>query len=131
MDPPQAEPCEHPRRDLACGGTSILIWVVPAIILAITANIDGPYRLVAWPVLLAFMGGACLINARRCGRLHCYVTGPFFLLLGVFALLYGLGAFSLGPHGWQWLVNTLLIGGCVLTCVPEWLFGRYARRSTP
>ena len=107
---------------------SILIWVVPAIILAITAGFGGPYLVVIWPVLLTFMGGACLLNAKRCGRLHCYITGPFFLILAVVSLLYGLGIVSLGPHGWQWLVDVLLIGGCVLTCVPEWLFGRYVRR---
>src|SRR5258708_4709121 len=71
------------------------------------------------------MAAECLVNARRCGRLHCFITGPFFLLLAGVSLLYGLGVLPLGPHGWQWLVNTLLIGGCVLTCVPEWLFGRY------
>ncbi len=87
------------------------------------------YPAVLWPALLAFMAAACLVNARRCGRLHCFITGPFFLLLAGVSLLYGLGVLPLGPHGWQWLVNTLLIGGCVLTCVPEWLFGRYIRRG--
>ncbi len=87
------------------------------------------YPAVLWPALLAFMAAACLVNARRCGRLHCFITGPFFLLLAGVSLLYGLGVLRLGPHGWQWLVNTLLIGGCVLTCVPEWLFGRYIRRG--
>ena len=127
---PQAPDCECPpkERDFACGGMSILIWVVPAIILAVTAGLGGPYLVVIWPVLLTFMGGACLLNAKRCGRLHCYITGPFFLILAVVSLLYGLGIVSLGPHGWQWLVDVLLIGGCVLTCVPEWLFGRYVRR---
>lgn len=121
--------CPPERRDLACGGMSILIWIVPAVILGISANVGGPYRLILWPVLLAFMGGACLVNAKRCGRLHCFITGPFFLLLAGLSLLYGLGFVPLGPHGWQWLVNTLFIGGCALTFLPEWLFGKYIRRS--
>ena len=106
---------------------SILVWVVPAIILAGTATLGVPYLVVIWPVLLAFMGGACLLNARRCGRLHCFITGPFFLILALVSLLYGLGILPLGQHGWQWLVDALFIGGCVLTCVPEWLFGKYLR----
>ncbi|MDE2197040.1 MAG: hypothetical protein KGJ56_07610 [Gammaproteobacteria bacterium] len=122
------EPTSH-GRDLACGGFSILIWIVPTILLVAAVAMGGVYPVIAWPVLLVFMGGACVLNARRCGRLHCFITGPFFLLLAAMALLYGLGILPLGQHGWQWLVDVLLIGGCVLTCVPEWLFGRYIRHS--
>ena len=88
-------------RDLACGGFSILIWIVPTILLVAAAVVGGVYPVIAWPVLLIFMGGACLLNARRCGRLHCFITGPFFLLLAAIALLYGLGILPLGQHGWQ------------------------------
>ena len=127
---PHTQNCECPpeKRDFACGGRGILLWVVPAIILVLTAGLGGAYLVVIWPVLLAFMGAACLLNARRCGRLHCFITGPFFLVLALLALLYGLDIVPLGPHGWQWLTDALLIGGCVLTCVPEWLFGKYTRR---
>lgn len=127
---PQTQDCGCPpeKRDLACGGTSILLWVVPAVILAVTAGLGGPYLVIIWPVLLTFMGAACLMNARRCGRLHCFITGPYFLALALLSLLYGLGIVPLGAHGWQWLTDALLIGGCVLTCVPEWLFGKYWRR---
>ncbi len=71
------------------------------------------------------MGVVCLINARRCGRVHCYVTGPFFLLLAVVALLHGLDVFPLGSNGWRAMLAALVIGGACLTYVPEWLFGRY------
>ena len=118
------------NRDLSCGRAGILIWIVPIVILTVTANLDGVYKVILWPLLLTFMAAACLVNARRCGRRHCYITGPFFLLLAVASLLYGLGVVQLGPHGWMWLVNILLVGGCLLTCVPEWLFGRYLRRGT-
>jgi MFS family permease len=116
------------RRDLSCGATGLLIWLLPIAILAVTAGLGGgAFRAVTWPVLLTLMGAACLLNARRCGRLHCFITGPFFLLLAALSLLYGLGIAPLGPHGWQWLLNILLIGGCFLTWVPEWLFGKYVR----
>jgi hypothetical protein len=126
-----ASNCEGPAkgRDLACGGRGILIWIVPAVILSVTASVGGPYLVVVWPVLLTFMGVACLLNARRCGRRHCFIVGPFFLIIAALSLLYGLGIVPLGPLGWQRLVYVLLIGGCALTCVPEWLFGKYVRPS--
>jgi len=59
---------QKPNRDLFRGGASILIWGVPAAILAVTANLGGLYPVVAWPLALSFMGAACLFNARRCER---------------------------------------------------------------
>ncbi|MHB8425288.1 MAG: hypothetical protein ACYDB9_09070 [Gammaproteobacteria bacterium] len=120
--------CDPKGSDLFCGGVSVLIWIVPVVILFIADSLGGAYATVLWPVVLTFMGTACLVNARRCGRRHCFFTGPFFLILAGIALLYGLGILPLGPHGWQWLTDALLIGGCVLCCAPEWLFGKYVRQ---
>ena len=119
--------CDPNGRDLFCGGVSVLIWIVPVVILFIADSLGGVYATVLWPVALTFMGTACLVNARRCGRRHCFFTGPFFLILAGISLLYGLGILPLGLHGWQWLTDALLIGGCVLCCTPEWLFGKYVR----
>jgi hypothetical protein len=73
------------------------------------------------------MGVACLANARRCGRVHCYATGPFFLILAGGSLLYGLGVMPLGSNGWNTLGLILLVGSIVLCCGSELLFGRYRR----
>ena len=48
---------------------------------------------------LAWMGAACLANARRCGRMHCFFTGPFFLAMAALALAVGLDIVSLGAAG--------------------------------
>ena len=116
-------------RDLTRGVRGILIWGVPILILAVTANLGGVYPAIAWPLALAFMGAVCLVNALRCGRRHCYFTGPYFLLLATLSLLYGLGILDLGKRDWSWLSLALVIGAFVLICVPEWLFGKYAHRS--
>jgi len=121
--------CAPGGRDLTCGGSGILLWVVPIVILVVTAGFGGWYAAFTWPPLLVLMGAACLVNARRCGRLHCFITGPFFLLLALVSLLYGSGILPLGARGWQWLTDALLIGGGVLCCVPEWLFGKYLRHG--
>ena len=120
--------CAPGSRDLTCGGAGILIWVVPIVVLGITAGFGGLYAAVSWPPLLAFMGIACLVNAHRCGRRHCYFTGPYFLLLALLSLLYDMSWLPLGPKGWQWFSSALLVGTCILVCVPEWLLGRYATR---
>jgi hypothetical protein len=98
---------------------------IPAAILLISPTISTRYLVIVWPALLTFMGVACLVNARRCGRTHCYVTGPFFLILAGIALLYGIGILPLGARGWSTLSAVFAIGGVTLCCVPELLLGRY------
>ena len=115
-------------RDLFKGGRGLLIWGVPIAAIVVSARLGGIYPVFVWPLALGFMGVACLVNAWRCGRLHCFVTGPYFLLLAFLSLLYGLGILDLGTRGWSWL-SLALVGGVVLTCVPEWLFGKYVRRG--
>jgi len=74
------------------------------------------------------MGAARIANAMRCRRVHCYVTGPFFLLAALGTLLYGLGMIPLGANGWNVIGMTILIGAIVLGCLPELLFGKYRAR---
>ncbi|MFL6602526.1 MAG: hypothetical protein ACJ8R9_14490 [Steroidobacteraceae bacterium] len=116
---------EASHNDWAYGGRFLLIWVLPTAILIWSAFITWHYLIVAWPTLLTGMGGACLLNARRCARTHCYISGPFFLMLAIVGLLYGLGALPLGVNGWRVLSAALLIGGAILVYVPDRLFGHY------
>ena len=108
---------------------SFLLYCLP--IIAIVASGFEPvrhgWRTAIWIAALTVMGGACIANASRCGRIHCYVTGPFFLLAALAALLYGVRVIPLGPHGWNLLGMAILIGAIVLCCVPEMLFGKYRR----
>ena len=74
--------------DLDRGGSAVLLWYIPT-----AALIAGAYwrrfTLLLWIPALLIMGAACLANAARCGRLHCYVTGPLFLLAAVYVVLWG------------------------------------------
>jgi hypothetical protein len=76
------------------------------------------------------MGVVCLVNARRCSRIHCLFTGPFFILGAIASLGYGLGFLPLGSSGWKWIGAVTIIGAIVLTCIPELVLGRY-RRNRP
>jgi hypothetical protein len=114
--------------DWASGLRGCLTFGIPAAVLLTSPTIGTRYLVIVWPALLTFMGVACLLNARRCGRTHCYVTGPFFLILAFVALLYGTGILPLGARGWSTLSAAFAIGGVTLCCVPEWILGRYRSR---
>ena len=110
------------HTDWASGLRGCLTWGIPAAVLIMSPL---QYFAIVWPAVLTFMGVACLLNARRCGRIHCYFTGPFFLLLALIGLLYGLDVVPLGARGWSMLSIALVVGSVAFISVPEWLFGRY------
>lgn len=64
-------------------------------------------RAVIWTAMLVWMGGACLANARRCGRTHCWLTGPFFILMAAGVAAYAGGLVDLGEHSWAFLAVSL------------------------
>ena len=112
------------RKDLLTGWkTSLLAWGLPIAGLVVGGALE--WQPVVWPIAFAWIGVACLINARRCGRLHCYLTGPYFLLLAGLALAHGLALLPLGDAGWDWIGGAALIGGVVLYYLPERIWGKY------
>ncbi|MBI1360269.1 MAG: hypothetical protein GC155_08295 [Alphaproteobacteria bacterium] len=75
-------------------------------------------------VALAWMGVACLANAARCGRRHCFYSGPVFLVAAFAVLLVATGAVPIEPRYIGDIVwAALALAG--LTFVPEWIQGRY------
>lgn len=117
----------HPRDLFANLPVAIVVFWIPILAIAVTgyAHIDYAIRTWVWTVSCLVMSGGCLINAMRCGRLHCYWTGPFFLLGAIASLTYGLGLLPLGQSGWGIIGYTLLGGIVFLTFLPEYFMGRY------
>lgn len=108
-----------------------VFWLPAAVLIASGfLHIGQGWRTAVWVAALTTMGVACVANAIRCGRVHCYATGPFFLIVAVVALLYGLGVMPLGRHGWNVISLTVVAGAMVLYLLPETFLGRY-RRSRP
>jgi len=119
------------RDILSSRGRVFLLYWLPAIAIVVAGApaISGGWRTVVWTVALATMGVACIANALRCGRVHCYLTGPFFLLMALIALSYGLGILHLGGNGWNLLGLMTLIGAIALWCLPEMFLGKYRQRN--
>jgi hypothetical protein len=68
------------QRDwLADPRVNAVAWWLPvgAIIASLLAPL--PFHIGTWTVALAWMGTACILNLRRCGRTHCRYTGPYYL----------------------------------------------------
>lgn len=130
-----AEGCAAPekgRQDWAGDWRSLAgLWALPlGSMLAATLLSPAP-RGVVWVAMLAWMGVACLANARRCSRTHCRITGPFFLIMAVAVASYAVGLLPLGDHGWTLLGVVTLLGFAILWWGSERLLGRFTPRQPP
>ncbi len=107
---------------------SLLIWGLPALVMIGTGPLGFSSELhgAIWASCLSVFGFGCLANARRCGRLHCFFTGPFFLAMALVSLVHGFGVISLGSYGWAWIGGITLVGASALTILPERIWGQYA-----
>ena len=121
-----------PCRDLAGSCRRSLAWWGPAVLLlAVTASAGWWWHVAGWSLGLAWIGGLCLVNAARCGRVHCRFTGPFALAMALFVLAVGWHLVPVGRHPWHPITWTFILGWCVLYYVPEWIWGRYATPRRP
>lgn len=117
------------RDILASPPLAFALFWIPAIAIVVTGNSnfrDG-WRTVVWTAALSTMGTGCIANAYRCRRVHCYITGPFFILMAVVTLLYGLGVTPLGRNGWNLIGLTILLGAIFFCCLPELFIGKYVK----
>ncbi|MGH9743403.1 MAG: hypothetical protein ACRD51_13745 [Candidatus Acidiferrum sp.] len=116
-----ARSCE--ANDLLRGWKCVL-WCVP--ICAVIVGMSWPRgRPWLWIPAFLVLGIACLANAARCGRLHCYLTGPLFLIAAAYVAV---AEFGLAPMRAGLFVD-VVSGLAVLACLAEVPLGRY-RKST-
>lgn len=113
------------KTDLLSSRWVVLLWWLPWALIIVGAFTGTLGHTVLWTVGFAIAGGACVANARRCGRRHCFYTGPLFLLAALASLLYGLGILPFGVNGWGWIVGVTLVV-CLFFCgvLEPWL-GKY------
>jgi hypothetical protein len=82
------------RTDLVGSRLGWLVWGLPGALVVIGIA-WGAARAWLWGPSLSIAGSACVANASRCGRLHCFVTGPVFLLGAFATLLDGAGVVAI------------------------------------
>jgi hypothetical protein len=111
--------CKAPRMRL-------LAWWIPKV--AIVAGLLASFavRTTIWTVALAWMGVACILNAKRCGRTHCRFTGPYYLAMIVPVVVLGTSLVSAGPYAWLALACVIPLGGRLLWWGTEHAWGKFS-----
>ena len=106
----------------------ILLWWGLPITIGVFANVPHLSQHIdagVWAVVFAWMATGCLLNARRCHRVHCFISGPVLLLGSVFATLVMTGLIEPGASLFNNTINgTMLLA--LFSLVPEMVWRRYA-----
>jgi hypothetical protein len=76
-----------------------LFWYLPSFAFALGFFVSSGLKTVLWTLSLGFMGTVSLLNASRCGRIHCYFTGPFFIVGAI-----------ISPGIWYWVASVWAVG---------------------
>jgi len=118
------ESCES-RDWVSDSRTYAIVWGLPGVILIFGIFLDPITRTVMWTGALLWKGFACMANAARCGRTHCYFTGLFFLLVALMTMLQGSHIVDLGANGWIWLGLMIVAGGGSLWFFTERVWGKF------
>jgi hypothetical protein len=106
--------------------TNLLAWWMPqaAMLAALFAPV--PLRTTIWVLALIWMGTACIVNARRCGRTHCRYTGPYYLAMAAPVLVLGTGFAAVDIYGWVALAGVILLGSKLIWWATERAWGRFS-----
>jgi hypothetical protein len=93
--------------------------------MVIAMTLEPLSRAVVWSAALIWMGGACIANARRCGRTHCRFTGPFYLLMALLVVVHAAGMLPMGGYGWAMLSAATIAGTALLWWGSEHIWGTF------
>src|SRR5262249_33463274 len=95
---------------------SAVAWWIPKAAIVVALVIPPPARTGIWIIALVWMGAACILNSRRCGRTHCRYTGPYYLGMIAPVLVLASGVISVDFYAWFSLA-VLVLGGSMIICV--------------
>jgi hypothetical protein len=103
-----------------------LVWGLPTGVIIVGLLVDVPARTMMWTIALAWMGTACILNARQCGRTHCRYTGPFYLAMIIPVIGLSWGIDSSGVYAWLSLAALIIFGSMVIWWGTELAWGRFS-----
>src|SRR6266851_2862091 len=114
------------RDWLRSPGANVLAWWIPqaAIVAGLFAPVLG--RTMIWVIALMWMGAACILNARRCGRTHCRYTGPYYLAMIAPVLVLASGIVTVDFYGWLVLAVLILAGSKIIWWATERAWGKFS-----
>jgi hypothetical protein len=117
----------QPSRDwLGQWRANALAWWIPhaALLAALFATVS--VRVIVWTLALLWMGLACMLNARRCGRTHCRYTRPYYLAMSLPVLALGVGLPSAGTYAWIVLGCVIVGGSKLIWLATERAWGKFS-----
>jgi hypothetical protein len=105
---------------------NLLAWWIPhaAILAALAA--PTPARAIIWTIALIWMGTACILNAKRCGRTHCRYTGPYYLAMILPVIVLASGTISANFYAWLTLGVLILAGSRIIWWITERTWGKFS-----
>src|SRR5258708_19216601 len=107
------------RDWLSSPRTNALAWWIPKAAIVATLFIPPPARTGVWIIALVWMGTACILNSRRCGRTHCRYTGPYYLAMIAPVLVLASGVMSLAFYAWLSLAVLILCVTMIILLATE------------
>lgn len=116
--------CEPPDDFVRRLVPALVLWCLPlclgfgATLLRLPIQVEA----LVWMIVFVWMGAGCVLNARRCHRLHCYISGPIFLFGAAAAGLLASG--FLGSTHFNYIVDVTLVLA-LLSFVPEMTWRKY------
>lgn len=121
------QPRNEPGNDwVRRPGMGFVWWCLPLGIGVAASNLAASTRAAAlvWMVLFGWMGTGCILNARRCHRLHCYISGPAFFLGAAALALFAAGIPLLGLHSLNNVI-AITLATALLSFVPEMIWRKH------
>jgi hypothetical protein len=105
---------------------NLLAWRLPQIALFAALAAPPPFRASVWIAALIWMGTACILNARQCGRTPCRYTGPYYLAMIAPVFLLISGIVSANFYGWLALGFVILAGSKIIWWATERAWGEFS-----
>ena len=114
------------RDWLSSPHNTALAWWVPKTAIVAALFISPLARTGIWIIALVWMGTACILNSRRCGRTHCRYTGPFYLAMVVPVLMLASSVISVDLYAWLSLAVLILGGSKIIWWATEGTWGKFS-----